>query len=382
MDGKVAVVAHTPTQYVKESPVSRERIAFDLATGILQKLKISRDDVDTFVFSSNDFMDGRTISEVYLVQRVGAHMKDETKVEADGLNAALYAWMRILSGQYNTALIVSISMSGSQFRPLLIQNHILDPAYERPRGLVNFISGSALQARAYMTKYHMSDENLAQYAVKSIENARKNPFTPKRDGVPTVKDVLNSKPLYDPLRELHMGPFVDGGCAVLLASEERAKEFTDKPVWINGFGHSLDTYYIGDRNILRVNSLRDAAKRAYKMAGIKNPSRDISLAEIHTNFASEEPILTEALGLFPDGSGVKTIKSGVSRREGKLPVNPSGGPIGAQPMNATGLVRLVEAVSQLRGEAGPLQVKRAKTAVVHAQEGVCAQHNVVGILGI
>ena len=118
------------------------------------------------------------------------------------------------------------------------------------------------------------------------------------------------------------------------------------------------------------------------MAKLNNPSKNISLAEIHTNFASEEPIFAEALGLFPEGSGPKIINNRTSSRDGRLPVNPSGGPLGAHPFNATGLVRLVEAASQLRGEAGLLQVKKARSALIHAQEGVCAQHNIVGILGI
>lgn len=377
---KVAIVAYSQIPNTKESPEARERMYYNLATDIFTKARISHDDIGTYIFSSNDFMDGRTISECYLVQRIGAHMKDESKVEADGLYAVLYAWMRLLSGQYETALVLSVSLAGSQFRPHLVLNHVLDPVYERPRGLVNFISGAALQARAYMAKNRLTEEHLAQYVVKNLENARANPNALKGNGVPTVKEILGSKPLYAPLRELHAAPFTDGGAAVLLATEDRAKELTDTPVWIEGFGHSSDTYYIGDRDIMKLTGLRDAAKRAYKMAGIKNPAKEVCLAEVLTHYASEEPIIAEALGLFSDGSGARVIASGQSKRGGKLPVNPSGGPLGAHPLNTTGLVRLVETVSQLRGEAGPLQVKEAETALVHAQEGVCAQHNVVGIL--
>lgn len=382
MEKRVAVVGCVQTRHVKESPMARERIYYTLVTSLFNTLRISRDDIDTYVFSNNDFMDGRTISEVYLVPRAGAHMKDETKVEADGLNACMYAWMRILSGQYGTALVVSVSLSGSEFRPLLVQNHTLDPVYERPRRLINFISGAALQASAYMAKHKLTEDLLAQYAVKSFENSSLNPYALKTNSIPSAKDVLSSQPLYEPLRELHAAPFVDGGCAVLLASEKRARALTEKPVWIEGFGHCMDSYYLGDRDLLKMRALRNAAKRAYTMAGIKNPSKEVSLAEIHTNFASEEPIFAEALGLFPEGSGSKVIKSGASRKDGRLPINPSGGPLGAHPFNVTGLVRLVEAVSQLQRDAGALQVKKARTALVHSQEGVCAQHNVVGILSI
>jgi len=380
MEKRVAIAGYKQTKLSKESPVSRERIYYNLAKSIYEELKITPDDIDTFVFSSNDFMDGRTISEVYLVQRVGAYMKDETKVEMEGLNAVSYATMRILSGQYKTALVLSVTMSGSEFKPLLVQNQTLDPVYERARGLINFISASALQAQAYLLKNKMTERHLGMYALKNLKNANKNPNAIQQEKIPSIGEILASKPIYMPIREAYIPPFVDGGGAVLLASEDRARELTDKPVWIDGFGYCQDTYYLGERDLLKLPSLRYAAKSAYKLAGIKKPEKDISFAEILTNFVSEEAIIAEGLGLFPEGSGAKVIENGFSEKDGKLPVNPSGGTIGGNPMNSGGMLRLIEAVSQLRGEAGPLQVKNAKRAVVHSQDGICAQHNVVFVL--
>jgi acetyl-CoA C-acetyltransferase len=380
MNERVAIVGYKQTKHTFDSPVARERMIYELVKALFAELGITRDDIDTFILASNDFTDGRTISEVFTVPRIGAYMKDETKVESDGLSAALYAYMRILSGLYETALVVGFSMAGSEFRAPLIQSYTLDPAYERPRGIINYYSVAALQANAYMRKYKFTEEDLAQLTVKNLENANNNPYAARKEENPSIDKVLGSKPLYLPIRQSHVSAYADGACAVILSSKKLAKKFTNKPVWIDGVGHFMDTYYIGDRDLLAMEHLSAAAKKAYKMAGIKNPKKEIDLAEIHTNFSSEEPVFAEAMGLFKPGSGKDVVKNGESRIDGSLPINPSGGPLGANPINATGLIRLAEASAQLRNEAGKNQVKGAKTAVVHAQDGPGAQLNTVFVV--
>ncbi|MGB9735838.1 MAG: thiolase family protein [bacterium] len=380
MNERVAIVGYKQTKHSFNSPVARERMVYELVKSLFEELGITRDDIDTFILASNDFTDGRTISEVFTVPRVGAYMKDETKVESDGLSAVLYGYMRILSGLYSTALVIGFSMSGSEFRVPLIQSYTLDPAYERPRGLINYYSIAGLQANAYMKKYRFTEEDLAKLTVKNLENANRNPFAARKEDNPSVEKVLSSKPLYMPIREAHVSAYADGACAVILTSKKMARKFTDKPVWIDGVGHFMDTYYIGDRDLLTMDHLSAAAKKAYKMAGIKNPKKEINLAEIHTNFVSEEPIFAEAMGLFKPGTGRDVVRNGESRIDGSMPINPSGGALGANPINATGIIRLAEAASQLRKEAGDNQVKNAKTAVVHAQDGPGAQLNTVFVI--
>ncbi len=380
MKRRVAIVGYKLIKNTKASEWTRERIYYELSKTLLEELEITRDKVDTFIFASNDFSDGRTISEVYLVQRIGAYMKDESKVEQEALNACLYAWLRIQSGEYDTAMVGMASLASSQFKPLLVQAHELDPVYERPRGLINFYSAAALQARAYMERYkNFQESHIAKYAEKGYRNALKNQFS-LQIIPPSVEKIENSDPLYLPIRELEVAPYADGRGAVLLASEEKAKKLTDKPVWIEGVGSIQDTYWIGERDLVKLDGVREAGKRAYKMAGIKNPMKEISFAEIQTFFASEEPVIQEALGLFEEGSGAEVIEKGLSEINGKLPVNPSGGSFAGNPMGGTSLIGLINAVKQLRGEADDFQVKKAKKALVHSQDGVCAQHNTVIIL--
>ncbi len=360
---------------------TRERLTFDLTRGLLDDLGIERDDVGTFIICTNDFLDGRTISNVFLDAPVGAYMKDESKVEMDGINALAYAAMRILSGQYDTALVFTAALTGTQVSPYLHIDYTLDPDYDRQLKLLNELSAAALEARSYLEKNGYPHGLLDDIAAKDLANAALNPNQARRlEGITSDK-VASSDCLYEPLRELHCYPPTDGGCVMLLASEKRAKELTDKPVWVLGIGRSTDTYYIGDRDLSTSRSAAEAGKRAFEMAGIKDPVKELDFAEISSLFAHQEPLLAEALGLMERGKAAEAYQAGKTALDGEFPINPSGGPLGGHSVCATGLMRAGEAVLQLRGEAGECQVKKADKALVHGQDGVCAQQNVVAVLG-
>ncbi|MHB8895731.1 MAG: thiolase family protein [Candidatus Geothermincolia bacterium] len=358
----------------------RERMLYDLVKGLYDSVGITRDDIDTFVLNSNDFEVGHTIANVFEDTPVGAYMKDETHVEADGLWAASYAAMRVMAGNYDTALVVGNSSGASTFRPYLVMDYQLNPVYDRQMGLMNELSTAALQANAYLNKFGASEEDLNKIAARLLRNAALNPNAVRSNAKATADDVLASDSLYEPLRQLQCYPFTDGACAMILASEERAKELTDKPVWIKGMGNSVDSFYIGERDLATSRSAKLAAERAYKMAGIDDPTGQLDLAEVSAKFAHQEPILTEALGLFAEGSAARVANEGLADLGGAMPVCPSGGGLGAYLFSAAGLVRIAECVRQLQGLAGDAQVPGAKTAVAHGQDGFCAQHNAVMVL--
>jgi acetyl-CoA C-acetyltransferase len=117
------------------------------------------------------------------------------------------------------------------------------------------------------------------------------------------------------------------------------------------------------------------------MAGIKNPLSELDVAEVSEKFAHEELMIYEALGLCKEGQGKNLIEKGTTRRDGSMPVNPSGGALGADPICATGLIRVIEAAKQIRGEAKGYQVPGVRKALAHGQFGICAQKNTVYILG-
>ncbi|MEM2618350.1 MAG: thiolase family protein [Candidatus Hadarchaeales archaeon] len=375
---RVAIVGYAQTQHQYDMQKTREDMVFEVAKGALLDAGISREEVDTVVTASTDFLDGRTISNVFLSMAVGAYLKDESKTEEDGASAAWYAFMKILSGVHDVAL-VEAHTQGSTFNPHQVSFYTLDPLFDRQIGVLNDVSAAAIQARMYMSSYGVSEEEIAMVSVKNLSNAAKNPCAQRKMPDLTVEEVLNSKLYYHPIRELMMSPISDGACALILAAEEKARKITDNPVWIEGVGACQD-FYLRDRDLLKLDSLRKAARDAYEMAGIKNPYAELDVFEVSEKFAHEELMIYEALGLCREGKGKALLEKGLTEKEGEIPVNPSGGALGADPVCATGLVRIVEAAKQIRGEAGNYQIPGVRRALAHGQFGICAQKNWVFIL--
>jgi acetyl-CoA C-acetyltransferase len=379
MTKRVAIVGYAQSRHQHDMPLPREDMVFEVVKGALNDAGITRQEVDTVVSASTDFLDGRTISGVFYGMAAGAYLKDESKAEEDGTLALYYAFMRILTGIYDTA-VVEAHTQGSCINPHQVSAYTVDPLFDRQFGLLNDVATAALQARMYMSKYGVSEEDIAMVAVKNLANAASNPNAHRQMLDITPEEVLNSKLYYDPIRELTMSPISDGACALVLASEERAREITDSPVWILGAGSCQDAY-LRDRNLHKLESLEKAAQKAYEMAGITNPVSEIEVMEVSEKFAHEELMIYEALGLCREGKGRVLIEDGVTGRYGELPVNPSGGALGADPVCATGLIRVIEAAKQINGEANGYQLAHACRALAHGQFGLCAQKNVVFILG-
>lgn len=379
MRRRVAIVGYAQSHHQHNMQKTREDMVFEVCKGALRNAGITREDLETVITSSTDFLDGRTISSVFIGMAAGAFLKDESKVEEDGTLALYYALMRILAGTHEVALVVAHTQ-GSTMNVHQVSYYTLDPLFDRQIGVLNDVAAAALQANMYMRNHGVSEQHLAMVSVKNIVNAAANPSAHRNMPNATVEEVMASKVFYHPIRELMMSPVSDGACALVLASEEKAKKITDKPVWIEGVGTCQDPY-LRDRNLQKLESLRTAVTTAYKMAGIKDPTSELDVAEISERFAHEELMIYEALGICGDGEGKKLIEKGTTGKGGKLPVNPSGGALGADPVCATGLIRVVEAAKQIRGEATDYQVPNVRRALAHGQFGICAQKNTVFILG-
>ena len=376
---RVAIVGVGQTKYERQKKGdSFADMVFEATTRALRDAQMTIQDIDNVVTVSNDFWDGRTISSMAVMDACGAYEKNVSTVEGDGTFGVLYGMMRILSGSFETTLVVA-HCKGSESVSSLITNGMFDPIYQRALGL-DAVTSSALQARAYMSKYGISEEHCAQVSVKNHGNAQNNPYAQLPMDI-SVKDVLASRILADPIKLLDASPISDGAAAVILAGEERAKRISQKPVWIKGIGHCADAYFLGDRDLAECPSLEAAAKRAYGMAGITDPLREIDVAEVYDAFSYMELLWSEGLGFCGRGEGGKFIQSGKSQMKGELPINPSGGVLSAHPVLVAGLARVSECVLQLRGEAGARQVEGAKTAVAHGINGPCGQSHCVIVLG-
>jgi acetyl-CoA C-acetyltransferase len=376
---EVAIVGVGQTKYERRKiGETFADLVFEVTNKALEDAGITIRDIDNVVTVSNDFQDGRTISSMAVMDACGAFGKNVSTVEGDGTLGALYGLMRVLSGAFETTLVVA-HCKCSEGDQDLIWNSAFDPVYYRRLGL-EAVSASALQARRYMDKYGVTGEQCALVPVKNHRNARANPWAQEAMDL-TVEEVMRSPVLASPLKMLDAAPLSDGACAVIFANRWKAGRMTTKPVWVRGVGHCADAYYLGDRDLAGVDSLTGAAKRAYGLAGIVDPRKEIDVVEVFEAFGYQELMWLEGLGFCDPGQGGVFTAGGNTLMDGPWPVNPSGGVLSAHPGLVAGLVRIAEACLQVRGDAGARQVDGVRTALAHGTNGLCGQGHCVWVLG-
>jgi acetyl-CoA C-acetyltransferase len=378
MDQKVAIVDAVQTEHGENLEDNIQEMMFGIVKQLFDRVGIDRSAIDTMVSSSSDYWQGISCSNSYYFDSAGANLKSGSKAAEDSGLGFIYGVMRILSGHYNTVLVISVTKCSEAPSVHAVTHMGCDPFFQRPVGL-NEAAVSGLQAREYMNRYGLKEEELAKVVMKNLGNAGKNPYA-HRGADLTMEDVLASPIMVDPLREMDIPPTSDGACAVLLANEKTARELTDTPVWVEGVGWNSNHTFLGDQDLLN-GSLPKAAEMAYQMADVKDPLREIDVAEICDTSSFNEILWMEQLGFCPAGKGRDLINEGVTTTNGKLPVNSSGGLFGANPYVARGLIRIAEAAIQLKGEAGDRQVPDVKKALAHSVHGLGGQLHSVFILG-
>jgi acetyl-CoA C-acetyltransferase len=228
----------------------------------------------------------------------------------------------------------------------------------------------ALAAQRHMADYGTTEEQLALVGVKNHTHASRNPNAHFGKGA-TLAQVLGSRMISTPLRLFMCSPITDGAAAVLVASEERARALTPKPVWIRGTGQALDGFQLSSlpEDYAHWPAMKRAADAAYAMAGVG--PRDVDLAEVHDCFAIAELIAYEELGFCAKGEAGAFVQAGRSAYGGDVVVNPRGGLIGCgHPLGATGVAQAAEVFVQLRGEAGARQVADAAIGLTHNNSGM------------
>jgi len=205
-------------------------------------------------------------------------------------------------------------------------------------------------------------QQLAKVSVKNYNNALLNPEAQIRRKI-TVDDVLNSRIIAWPTTAMMCCLYGDQACAMVLASEDKAKEITDKPVWISGIATSSYATQRADENVVgRMLGTHLAAKKAYKMAGIKKPIDELDLVQVHDLITGVEIMAYEELGLCELGEGGRLVDEGVVERNGKLPVNVDGGRIACGHVGGvSGAYAVCEIVRQLREEVGGERQVRIKS---------------------
>jgi acetyl-CoA C-acetyltransferase len=222
----------------------------------------------------------------------------------------------------------------------------------------------AMMARAHMHEFGTTREQLAQVAVKNHYHGSMNPKAQFRNRI-TIDAVISSPLVADPLRLFDCSPITDGAAAVILVPAERAREFTDTPIYVKAAAQASDTISLHDRRSLTsIDATTVAADRAFKTARLQRSNIDV--AEVHDCFTIAEIMAIEDLAFFEKGRGGPATLEGETAIGGKIPINTSGGlKACGHPVGATGIKQAVEITEQLRGDARKRQVDGAEVGLTH-----------------
>ena len=345
----VAIVSFAQTDHRRAVPERNEvELIQPVIRQVLDQIGATIGDIGFTCSGSSDYLAGQAFSFVMTLDAVGAFPPiQESHVEMDGAWALYEAWLKIQAGHADTALIYGYSKASPGDLPRVLSRQ-LDPYYYGPLW-PDSIALAGLQARAMLDAGAITEAEMAAIAHRSREAARGNPHAQLQGSAP-IDELLAAPYLSDPLRRHDCPPISDGGAAIVLAAGDRAREWSDRPAWIRGIDHRIDSHNLGARDLTVVPSAALAAEKA-GVAGGK-----VDVAELHAPFTHQERLLVDALGLGDD-----TV------------INPSGGPLAANPMMGAGLIRLGEVARRI--SAG-----EADRGVAHATSGHCLQQNLVAVL--
>jgi acetyl-CoA acetyltransferase len=351
----VAVVgfAQSPCRVREDATTSGVEMLVPIFAEVFRACGLTKSDIGFWCSGSSDYLAGRAFSFVSAVDAIGAVPPAmESHVEMDAAWALYEAWAKVLTGEAEIALAYGFGKSsGAELRRVLALQ--LDPYLVAPLW-PDSVSVAALQARLGLEAGRWTEKDMAEVAARSRAAARSNPDA-QVSGSVTAAELLARPYVAEPLRAHDCAPVGDGAAVVLIASAARARELCERPAWISGFAHQVDSGSLGARDLLAVPSAAGAARSAGAGSVEVAP---IEVAELHAPFSHQELLLREALGLGL-GEGVA--------------VNPSGGALCGNPMFAAGLARIGLA-------ARAVMSGRASRALGHATSGPALQQNLVCVL--
>jgi acetyl-CoA acetyltransferase len=311
------------------------------------ELGLKQTDIGFWCSGSSDYLAGRAFSFISAIDSIGAIPPiNESHVEMDAAWALYEAYIKLLTGQVETALVYGFgkSSAGTLRRVLALQT---DPYTVAPLW-PDSVSLAGLQARAGLDTGKWTAEQMAQVALDSYAAAGR---TDRVTATGTIDELLAQPYFADPLRRHDIAPITDGASAIVLAAGDRARELRENPAWITGIEHRIETPVLGARDLTASPSTAASAK-----AATGGDTGSIDIAEIYAPFTHQQLILTEAIGL-----GTQTK------------INPSGGALAANPMFSAGLERIGFAAQHIFDGS-------ASRVLAHATSGPSLQQNLVAVL--
>ncbi len=347
-DEEIAIVAFAQTPSYRRYEDSEPALIMAVANQVVAETGLDRQAIDFTNAASCDYLTGLPFCFIANVDGYGAWPPVyESHVEMDGAWALFEAFVRLRVGDIDLALVVGSGKSSAGV-PREIFPLQTDPYVHAPLGL-DPVSVAGLQARALIDAGRATERDFAQVVSRSRRDGLANPHAQVAKDV-SVEALLAEPHYAAPLRKHDLPPISDGAAAVLIARGRRARELCEKPVWIRGIDHRIESHHLGLRDLADSPSTRLAAR------GLGLDPASIDVAELCVRYSPEEIVLRRALGL------------GASTR-----INPSGGPLCGHPVMATGLIRVVETARRIRdGEA--------HRGLAHAASGPALQQNLLCVL--
>jgi acetyl-CoA C-acetyltransferase len=350
---KVAIIGTGQTKFSKDD-VDVEKLLFESASNCIQSVNnCDSKDIDGVLVSTND--NSKYLGAI-LSETMGIRPKISHSIEhlcSSGANAIISAYAYISSGLSNMVLV---SGAESATNP----GQILE--WDKSRGSFEHpIYWGSMLTKFHKRRFQTTEEELAIVSAKNHKQAMDNPCA--YDNEPrTISEVMNSKQITDDLRILDCSRSCSGSSSILLASEEKARVFSDQPIWVTGIGQKTTSASFTKNTLEEIKSTRIAADLAYKMAKIE--SKNIDVAEVHDAFSVCELMAISELGITSNDKSGEFVRN-LFNTENRM-INPRGGLIGAgHPLGATGISQTIEITNQLQGKSDKRQISNAETGLIH-----------------
>jgi benzoylsuccinyl-CoA thiolase BbsB subunit len=365
---EVAIIGVGSTVFGKLPEKALYELGAESARAAVQDAGITPKDIQ-FAYCSNLY-GGMVIGQA-VFREIGVTDIELTNIEnacAGGSTALRKAWWDIASGLYDIGIVVGVeSMTTSP-----IAGKLITPAKGDISGELgmNVVAKFALLQRRYMDTFNVSLEQIAKVSVKNHHHGCLNPYSQYKKEL-TIEEVVNSRPISEPITLLQCCPNTDGAAAAVLVSRDLAKKYTSHPIIIAASALKSGDYAFRWEDITFSNMTHKCANEAYEMAGLG--PEDVDACELHDAFAVNELMHYVELGFCQRGEEVRLLEDGVTELGGKLPVNASGGLLSkGHPVSASGVAQIAELVWQLRGQAGGRQIANAKVGLAHVLGGEVA----------
>ena len=367
----VAIVGVGQTHHQRRrGDVNVPGLVREAARRALADANLTMDDIDSVVVASGPVLFAAVNQpEKWVVDAMGARGKPVVRITSGGgtgFAGALAGYYQVAGGFAGRVLVVAYDKLSEGALQYSISS-LYDPFWGREFA-VGIMGFSAAYWRARMDALGHTEEAAARVVVKNLTNAHLNPFAHVRKKV-TVEDVLKSAPLAWPIKLLDVPPISDGAAAVVLTTEALAARSTTQPAIIRSIAYCAEADNAPQRSMLMSEPLAHAARTVYRAAGITNPRRQLDVVEVQEPYSCFELSYYESLGLCAPGGAAELVTSGATAMTGDIPVNPSGGCLGANPIGAAGLIRLIEAAMQVTGKAGEHQIAGARLAAAQTGGG-------------